>query len=165
MSWRLQQDCLQLLKCASSTWDPVSDRAACSAAELGVQCPETDNLVLLFASNAMADSQQQHLKSLQQRQGLATAEVTGSSVVWAREEREDKTCKDMVSVLTNHQTQEQVATHEVNRVECFEAVTAPAVSSCSRGGAVPAALEPAGVWPLQCGQGHQGQAGCCSCYL
>ena len=101
-----------------------------------MQCPETDDLVLLFASNAMADSQPQHLESLQQRQGLATAEVTGSNVVWAREEQEDKACKDMVSVLLGHQTQELVLTHEV---ECCEAVTASAVSGCSCTGAVPAA--------------------------
>ena len=74
-----------------------------------MQCPETDDLVLLFASTAMADSQPQHLKSLQQGQGLATAEVTGSNVVWAREEKEDKACKDMVSVSLNHQAQELVS--------------------------------------------------------
>eukprot|EP00891_Asterochloris_glomerata_P005312 jgi/Astpho2/5312/Aster-x0672 len=71
-------------------------------AELGVQCPETDDLILLFASSAMADSQPQHLESLQQRQGLAPAEVTGSNVVWAREEREDKACKDMVTMLWSY---------------------------------------------------------------
>ena len=115
----------------------VSDRTACSAAELGVQCHETDELILLFASSAMADSQPQHLESLQLRQGLAPAEVTGSNVVWAREEREDKACKDMVSAFWTHQTQELVfMSHEV---ECCEAVTALAVSSCSCGGAGPAA--------------------------
>ena len=88
-----------------------------------MQCPETDELVLLFASNAMADSQPQHLESLQQRQGLAPAEVTGSNIVWAREEREDKACKDMVSVVEDQQTQELVLTHEG---ECSEAVTASA---------------------------------------
>ena len=102
-----------------------------------MQCPETDDLVLLFASNAMADSQPQHLKSLQQRQGLATAEVTGSNVVWAREEREDKACKDMVSVSVNNQTQELVFTHEV---ECStRRPLHQTVSSCSCGDTVPAA--------------------------
>ena len=84
----------------------------------------------------MADSQPQHLESLQQRRGLATAEATGSNVVWAREEREDKACKDMVSVLMHHETQERVSKHEV---ESCETVTASAVSTCSCSGAVPAA--------------------------